>query len=303
LRLHSAIRIPLSLALYPRFSAYASTHCKFIADSSSSALILNEANGGGSLVEGNALVAHVEKLQIRDGARYRVLASVCFVLVTLLVAGCGAGVPPDQSREEPPRINSENKPEEKQQGEKVVQDGQAVQVKRAEKTAVGDLLVTLDEVLAEVQARRVTFASAGNTRGAKLMADAADNVQAMQAAAEASDDGSGGTEEGASATAAATEEQRAAYNLLTENREQFMQNIDEAQRCCGLPSDFLDDELREMNVEIKALRTELGIPQSQLKETTAEDGYEATTATAQQYESGEPSGVSPPSTTSATSAP
>lgn len=253
------------------------------------------------LGKGNALVAHIEKIRTRYGVRYRILASACFVLLTLLVTGCGAGSPPDQSREEPPPDNSETKPEDKQQGEKDDQGERAVQVDRAEKTAVGDLLVTLDEVLAEVQARRVTFANAGNTRGAKLMADAADNVQAMQAAAEASDDGSGGTEEGASATAAATEEQRAAYNLLTENREQLMQNIDEAQRCCGLPSAFLDDELREMNVEIRALRTELGIPQSQLKETTAEDGYEATTATAQQYESGEPSGVSPPSTTSATS--
>lgn len=252
-----------------------------------------------SLVEGNALVAHVGKHRIREGAPYRVLASACFVLLSLLVAGCGAAPPPDQSREKPPANNSENKPDDKQQGEKDVQDERAVQVDRAEKTAVGDLLVTLDEVLAEVQARRATFASAGNTRGAKLMADAADNVQAMQAAAEASEDGSGDSEEGA----AATEEQRAAYNLLKENREQFMQNIEEAQRCCGLPSDFLDNELREMNVEIKALRTELGIPQSQLRETTGEDGYEATSATAQQYESGEASGGYQQSTTSATSAP
>jgi hypothetical protein len=249
------------------------------------------------LGEGNALVAHNEKIRIRYGVCYRVLASACFVLLTLLMAGCGAAPPPDQSIEGPPPDNTKNKPEDKQQGEKDEKGERAVQVDRAEKTAVGDLLVTLDEMLAEVQARRATFANAGNTRGAKLMAEAADNVQAMQAAAEASDDGSGGTEEGA----AATEEQRAAYNLLTENREQFMQNIEEAQRCCGLPSDFLDDELREMNVEIKALRTELGIPKSQLKDTTGEDGYEATSATAQQYESGGTTGGSPPSTTSATS--
>lgn len=251
------------------------------------------------LIEENALVAHIEKIRTRYGVRYRVLASACFVLLTLLVMGCGAGVPPDQSREEPPPDNSENKPEDKQQGEKEVQGERAVQVNRAEKTAVGDLLVTLDEVLAEVQTRRATFASAGNTRGAKLMADAADNVQAMQAAAEASDDGSGGTEEGTTAT----KEQQAAYNLLIENRQQFMQNIEEAQRCCGLPSNFLDDELREMNVEIKALRTELRIPKSQLKDTTdaSRDGYEATSATAQQYEPGATTGGSPPSTTSATS--
>ncbi len=253
------------------------------------------------LGEGNALVAHIGKRRIGDGVRYRVLASACFVLLTLLVMGCGAGVPPDQSREEPPPDNSENKPEDKQQGEKEVQGERAVQVNRAEKTAVGDLLVTLDEVLAEVQARRATFASAGNTRGAKLMADAADNVQAMQAAAEASDDGSGASASAKGTTA--TKEQRAAYNLLIENRQQFMENIEEARKCCGLPPYFLDDELREMNVEIKALRTELGIPKSQLKATTdaSQDGYEATSATAQQYEPGGTTGGSPPSTTSATS--
>jgi hypothetical protein len=129
------------------------------------------------------------------------------------------------------------------------------------------------------------------------MEEAAENVRAMQAAARASGDGALAVPEATTTMedTTATPEQREAFDRIMENRRQLEENIEEAHRCCGLPSDFLDEELQELDAEIKVLRTELGVEQDQLQETTesTRDQYdpETTGAIIEQYRPEETIGV------------
>jgi hypothetical protein len=91
----------------------------------------------------------------------------------------------------------------------------------------------------------------------------------------------------------ATPKQREDFNRLLENRRQLEEKIEETQECCGLPPNFLDEELRRLDAEIKALRAQLGLEQDGLEETTR--------GAREQYELEEITGKSPEEPTSATS--
>jgi hypothetical protein len=75
----------------------------------------------------------------------------------------------------------------------------------------------------------------------------------------------------------ATPEQQEAFDRILQNRRQLEENIEEAQRCCGLPSGFLDEELQELDAEIKALRTEVGVDQPEETTESTLDQYDPET--------------------------
>ena len=207
------------------------------------------------------LVAHISKLRGESTARYYIRASFGVFLLALLMASCGGTPTPEKSGD----------------------------------SAVGDLLKTLDEILVKVQGREEAFADAGNTRGAQLMSEAADNVKDMQTAVRALADEVPPSPEGTSTMeeTTATPKQREVFNRLLENRRQLEEKIEEAQECCGLPPSFLDEELRRLDAEIKALRAQLGLEHDGLEETTR--------SAREQYEREEITGGSPEEPTSATS--
>jgi transposase len=120
------------------------------------------------------------------------------------------------------------------------------------------------------QERQESFAAAGNTRGAQLLGEAADNVRAMKTAARASDAAAFASATATSEETTVTAEQREALDQLLENRRQLEANIEEAQRCCGLPQDFLDEELRAVDSDLESLRTQLGPEQDESEEVTTE---------------------------------
>ncbi len=170
----------------------------------------------------------------QGGALHHVRILTCGVLLALLITGCGDATDPDG-----PVANSSSN--------------------EGEKSAIEELLNSLDRTLVKVQGRQESFAAAGNTEGAQLMGEAADNVRAMKAAARASRDTASASATATTMETTVTAEQREALDQLLENRRQLEANIEEAQRCCGLPPDFLDEELSEVDSNIKSLRTQLGL--------------------------------------------
>lgn len=110
---------------------------------------------------------------------------------------------------------------------------------------IGNCDVTLSKLAGEQEA----YASAGNEKGERLMAHAADNVRDIKGTASALAGevnyaaALGGSASASVASASAMPEE------IENSIEELEENLAEAERCCGLPPNFLDSNLQSFRTQ------------------------------------------------------
>jgi hypothetical protein len=113
------------------------------------------------------------------------------------------------------------------------------------------LIGNCDSTLSKLAGEQEAYASAGNEQGERLMAQAAENVRDIKGTASAlkgdvqysAAAGGSASASVASASAIAMQEE------IEDSVEELEENLAEAERCCGLPPDFLDSNLQNLRTQ------------------------------------------------------
>jgi hypothetical protein len=109
------------------------------------------------------------------------------------------------------------------------------------------------------------YASAGNEQGERAMAQAAENVRDIKGAAYAT-----------TAVVAQSASASAMPEEIEESIDELEDNLAEAERCCDLPPDFLDSNLRSFRTQAASI--EPLVDQIESERPTAQPESERSTA-------------------------
>ena len=178
-------------------------------------------------------------------------------LAVLLMAGCQDEGTPDGSNEaaiDDSGKTSDAKGQERRDGTAVDENDRTSDSSDSRKQTLGllnRLIGNCDATLSKLAGEQEAYASAGNEQGERLMAQAAENVRdikgdASSLAGEMSYAAGGGVSASASVASASA---IAMQEEIEDSVEELEENLAEAERCCGLPPDFLDSNLRSMRTQ------------------------------------------------------
>ena len=181
-------------------------------------------------------------------------------LAVLLMAGCQDEGTPDGSNEaaiDDSGKTSDATGQERRDGTAVDENDRTSDSRNSRdsrKQTLGllnRLIGNCDATLSKLAGEQEAYASAGNEQGERLMAQAADNVRDIKGTASslrsemsyAAAPGVSASASVASASAIAMQEE------IEDSVEELEENLAEAERCCGLPPDFLDSNLQNLRTQ------------------------------------------------------
>ena len=178
-------------------------------------------------------------------------------LAVLLMAGCQGEDTPDSSSQaaiDDSGKTSDATGQERRNGTAVDENDRTSDSKDSRKQTLGlltRLIGNCDATLSKLAGEQEAYASAGNEQGERLMAQAAENVRDIKGTASAlkhdvqyaAAAGGSASASVASASAIAMQEE------IEDSVEELEENLAEAERCCGLPPDFLDSNLQNLRTQ------------------------------------------------------
>ncbi|CAA9379587.1 MAG: hypothetical protein AVDCRST_MAG93-9077 [uncultured Chloroflexia bacterium] len=208
-------------------------------------------------------------------------------LVVLLMAGCqDEGTPDgsDQAAVGDSGKTSDATGQTRRDGTSVDENDQTSDPRAQLLGLLTRLIENCDGTLSKLAHKQEDYASAGNEQGEREMAQAAENVQDIKDTGRAyrasllSDEADGGSDNAMSEPQAA--ESPAGGSGMPEEINKllgnFEDNLADAERCCGLPPDFVDSNLRSFRTQAASI--EPLVEQIESERPTAQPESERPTA-------------------------
>ena len=196
-------------------------------------------------------------------------------LVALLMAGCQDEGTPDGSNQaavDDSGKTSDATGQTRRNDTSVDENDQTSDPRAQTLGLLTRLIENADVTLSKLALEQEAYASAGNEQGERTMAQAAENVRDIKDAAYATVAvvAQRGSASASVASASAMPEE------IEESIDELEENLAEAERCCGLPPNFLDSNLRSFRTQAASI--EPLVDQIESERPTAQPESERPTA-------------------------
>lgn len=175
-------------------------------------------------------------------------------LAVLLMAGCQDEGTPDGSNRaaiDDSGKTSDATGQKRRNGAAVDENDRTSDSRKQTLELLTRLIGNCDSTLSKLAGEQEAYASAGNEQGERLMAQAAENVRDIKgtASALAGEINYAATLGGSASASVASASAIAMQEEIEDSVEELEENLAEAERCCGLPPDFLDSNLQNLRTQ------------------------------------------------------